>query len=331
MAPFPDGIFFVPLASATTPEVAWTTLGDVLEVPRGSRQPPRLFEQVANRTALFVLDSLEQLPEADHVVSELLAAAPHAAVMATSRRPLAVPGEHLYPVPPLGLPTGSTVADAEESPAVQLFLEHASSVRPDFQLTPDNVDAVAAICRRLDGLPLAIELTAARTRLLGPQALLRRIDTTLDLESMSRQGPPRHRTLRETIAWSYDLLPERHQAFFRRLGVFAGGADLGLADCGGAPRRVWRTARRPAGPRGRPRRRQSRTRVRGSRRRAAHHRPGDDPVVRSVGATRHGSARRGTVSARSPLPAGRRTAQGDPRLRPSPRPWPGGGRARQLP
>ena len=224
---FPDGVFFVPLASATTPEVTWTTLGDVLEVPRSSRLPPRLFEQVANRAALFVLDNLEQLTDADEVVSELLEAAPRASIVATSRRPLAVPGEHLYPVPPLDLPTAaSTAATAEESPAVQLFVQQARSVRPDFRLTPENVDAVVAICRHLDGLPLAIELSAARTRLLGPQALLRRIDTTLDLASMSRQGPVRHRTLRETIAWSYDLLPERHQAFFRRLGVFAGGADL---------------------------------------------------------------------------------------------------------
>ncbi|WP_020145934.1 tetratricopeptide repeat protein [Terracoccus sp. 273MFTsu3.1] len=223
---FPDGVFFVPLASATTPEVAWTTLGDVLEVPRNSRQPPRVFGQVANRAALFVLDSLEQLAEADEVVSELLEAAPRSAVVATSRRSLALPGEHLYPVTPLGLPTRSTVAAAEESPAVQLFLQQSRSVRPDFRLTPENVDAVVAICRRLDGLPLAIEISAARTRLLGPQALLRRIDTTLDLPSTSRQGPLRHRTLRETIAWSYDLLPESDQAFFRRLGVFAGGAAL---------------------------------------------------------------------------------------------------------
>ena len=226
VADFPDGVFFVPLASATTPEVTWTTIGDVLEVPRSSRLPPRLFEQVANRAALFVLDNLEQLTDADEVVSQLLAAAPRAAVVATSRRTLAVPGEHLYPVPPLDLPSGSTAATAEESAAVQLFVQQARSVRPDFRLTPENVDAVAAICRRLDGLPLAIELSAARTRLLGPQALLRRIDTTLDVASVSRQGPLRHRTLRETIAWSYDLLPERHQAFFRRLGVFAGGADL---------------------------------------------------------------------------------------------------------
>ncbi len=223
---FPDGTFFVPLASATAPDVAWTTIGDVIEAPRGSRQPPRLLEHVAKLAALFVLDNLEQLPQADEVVAELLAAAPRAAVMATSRRPLGVPGEHLYPVPPLGLPTGPEVAEAENAPAVQLFLQHARSVRPHFHLTPENVDAVTAICRRLDGLPLAIELTAARTRLLSPQALLRRIDTTLDLESMSRQGPARHRTLRQTIAWSYELLPERQQEFFRRLGVFAGGADL---------------------------------------------------------------------------------------------------------
>lgn len=226
VAAFPDGVYFVPVASATTPEVTWSTLGDVLEVPRSSRQPPRLFEQVGNRAALFVMDNLEQLSEADAIVSELLAAAPLAAVVATSRRPLAIPGEHLYPVQPLGLPTASTEAAVSESPAVQLFVQQAQSVRPDFRLTPENVEAVAAICRRLDGLPLAIELSAARTRLLGPQALLRRIDTTLDLASMSRQGPPRHRTLRETIAWSFDLLPESHQELFRRLGVFAGGADL---------------------------------------------------------------------------------------------------------
>lgn len=223
---FPDGVFFLPLASVTTAEVMWTTIADVLDLPRGSRMPPRLLEQVALRAALFVLDNLEQVDGADDVVTELLAAAPRAAVVASSRRPLGVPGEQLYPVPPLGLPAGSTLAAAEDSPAVQLFVHHARSVRPDFRLTAENVEAVVAICRHLDGLPLAIELSAARVRLLGPQALLRRIDTSLDTASMSRHGPPRHRTLRETLAWSYDLLPEDQRAFFRRLGVFAGGADL---------------------------------------------------------------------------------------------------------
>ena len=223
---FPDGVFFLPLASVTSADVMWTTIADVLDLPRSSRMPPRLLEQVADRAALFVLDNLEQLDGAADVVTELLAAAPRAAVVASSRRPLGVAGEQLYPVAPLGLPDGSTLEAAESSPAVQLFVQQARSVRPDFRLTTENVAAVVAICRHLDGLPLAIELCAARVRLLGPQALLRRIDTSLDIASMSRPAPARHRTLRETLAWSYDLLPDGHQAFFRRLGVFAGGADL---------------------------------------------------------------------------------------------------------
>ena len=223
---FPDGVYFVPLASVTTADVMWTSIADVLDVPRSSRMPPRLLEQVGDRAALFVLDNLEQLDGADDVVTGLLTAAPRAAVVASSRRPLGVPGEQLYPVGPLELPADATLAAAGRSPAVQLFVQQARSVRPDFHLTAENVAAVAAICQRLDGLPLAIELCAARVRLLGPQALLRRIDTSLDVASMSRHGPPRHRTLRETLAWSYDLLPDGHQAFFRRLGVFAGGADL---------------------------------------------------------------------------------------------------------
>ena len=223
---FPDGVFFVPLASVASADVMWTTIADVLDLPRSARMPPRLLEHVAHRAALFVLDNLEQLDGADEVVAQLLEAVPRSAVVASSRRPLGVPGEHLYPVPPLALPVDPTLASAQHSPAVQLFIQHARSVRPDFGLTAENVADVAAICQRLDGLPLAIELSAARIRLLGPHALLRRIDTTLDVASMSRQAPPRHRTLRETIAWSYDLLPEGHQTFLRRLGVFAGGADL---------------------------------------------------------------------------------------------------------
>jgi predicted ATPase/class 3 adenylate cyclase len=223
---FPDGVFFVPLASVTSADVMWTSIADVLDLPRSARMPPGLLEQVAHRAALFVLDNLEQLNGADDVVTQLLAAVPRAAVVASSRRALGVPGEHLYPVPPLALPAGSTLANAEASPAVQLFIQQARSVRPDFQLTDENVADVVAICHRLDGLPLAVELSAARIRLLSPQALLRRIDQTLDVASMSRQGPPRQRTLRDTIAWSYHLLPDTHQEFFRRLGVFAGGADL---------------------------------------------------------------------------------------------------------
>jgi predicted ATPase/class 3 adenylate cyclase len=223
---YPDGVYFVPLASVTSADVMWTSIADVLDLPRRHRMPPGLLEQVAHREALFVLDNLEQLNGAEDVVARLLAAAPRSAVVASSRRALGVPGEHLYPVPPLGLPGDPTLAAAEASPAVQLFVQRACSVRPDFALTAENVGDVVAICHRLDGLPLALELSAARIRLLSPRALLRRIDQTLDVPSMSRQGPQRQRTLRDTIAWSYQLLPERHQEFFRWLGVFAGGADL---------------------------------------------------------------------------------------------------------
>jgi predicted ATPase/class 3 adenylate cyclase len=225
-ASFPDGVYFVPLAAVGTADVMWTSIADVLALPRGARSPQRLLEQLAHGAALVVLDNVEQLHGAGDVVTQLLQSAPRTAVLTTSRRPLGVPGEHLYPVPPLPLPVRSTVSSAVTSPAVELFVQHARSVRPDFRLTADNVADVVAICRHLDGLPLAIELSAARIRLLSPPALLRRIDQSLDVAARSTQAPSRQRTLRNTIGWSYDLLSAQHQAFFRRLGVFAGGADL---------------------------------------------------------------------------------------------------------
>ncbi|HEX5968141.1 MAG TPA: adenylate/guanylate cyclase domain-containing protein, partial [Intrasporangium sp.] len=225
-ATFPDGVFFVPLAAVASADVMWTSIADVLALPRRARSPEHLLEQVAPRAALFVLDNVEQLHGADDVVTQLLEAAPRAAILTTSRRALGVPGEHLYPVPPLSLPLGSTLSTAEASPAVELFVQRARSVRAGFRLTADNVADVVAICQHLDGLPLAIELSAARIRLLSPPALLRRIDQSLDVAARSTQAPSRQRTLRDTIAWSYHLLSAQHQAFFRRLGVFAGGADL---------------------------------------------------------------------------------------------------------
>ena len=220
---FPDGVFFVPLAAVTSADVMWTSIAEVLDVPSEGRMPPGFFDYVAHRSALFVLDNLEQLPEADDVVAQLLAAAPQVTVIASSRRALSVPAEHRHPVPPLALPEDSTLADAERSGAVPLFVQQARSMRPDFLLTVTNVAEVVAICRRLDGLPLAIELAAARMRLLSPKALLGRLDQALDIASPSKQGPSRQKTLRDTIAWSYELLTPAQQAFFRRLGVFAGG------------------------------------------------------------------------------------------------------------
>jgi predicted ATPase/class 3 adenylate cyclase len=223
---FPDGVYFVPLAAATTRDVMWTTIAEALDAPPEGRIPPGFFTHVAHRSALLVLDNLEQLPEADSVVSELLREAPQVVVVATSRRPLHLQGEFEHPVPPLELPDGLSLAEAESSGAVEMFVQHAQRVRPSFTLTADNAADVAAMCQRLDGLPLAIELAAARSKLLSPHALLSRLDTALDISASSRDVPSRQKTLRDTIGWSYDLLDESQQRFFRSLGVFAGGADL---------------------------------------------------------------------------------------------------------
>jgi predicted ATPase/class 3 adenylate cyclase len=223
---FSDGVFFVALAGVTTAEVMWTSIAAVLDVPPTARTPPRLFDHVDRLSALFVLDNLEQLSGADDVVAQLIDAAPEVVVVVTSRRALSLPAEHRHRVPPLSLPADVSLAGAQGSSAVRLFVERARAVAPGFAVTGANVADIVAICRRLDGLPLAIELCAARMRLLTPAALLRRIDSTLDLSSPSQRGPRRQKTLRSTVAWSYDLLSAPQQAFFRRLGVFAGGADL---------------------------------------------------------------------------------------------------------
>jgi predicted ATPase/class 3 adenylate cyclase len=225
-AHFPDGLFFVPLAATAAAEAMWTSIAEALDVPPEARTPPGLFSHVAHRSALLVLDNLEQVTNADNVVSQLLEHAPKVVVLATSRRILSAPGEHVQPVPPLEVPVTDRLDRVKRSGAVQLFVQHAQMVRPTFALTEVNAADVAAICRGLDGLPLAIELAAARTRLLSPRALLGRLDQALDITATSKQGPLRQRTLRDTISWSYNLLTANQQAFFRRLSVFAGGADL---------------------------------------------------------------------------------------------------------
>src|SRR5262249_34868030 len=144
----------------------------------------------------------------------------------TSRRPLHVGGEQEYPVPALELPEQEDLRLAQHSGAVQLFVQQAVLVRPSFALSESNVADVIRICRRLDGLPLAIELAAARTKLLSPSALLSRLGSALELRDARVDRPNRQQTLRTTIGWSYDLLDVAQQAVFRRLGVFAGGADL---------------------------------------------------------------------------------------------------------
>jgi predicted ATPase/class 3 adenylate cyclase len=224
---YPDGLFFVPLASVTTPEVMWMTIGEVLDVPPEARTPPALLTHLAQRRALFVLDNLEQLPGADAVVANLLREAPNIVIIATSRRPLHLSAEHEHAVPALELAAiHADLAAAQAAGAVQLFVQQARRVKASFVLSTANVADVAAVCRRLDGLPLAIELAAARSKLLSPSALVARLDQALDMKEAGIDRPTRQQTLRAAIDWSYDLLNAQQQAFFRRLGVFVGGADL---------------------------------------------------------------------------------------------------------
>ncbi|MBA2446352.1 MAG: tetratricopeptide repeat protein, partial [Nocardioidaceae bacterium] len=223
---YPDGVYFVPLATITGAHSMWTSIAEVLDAPPEGRIPPGFFDHVGHRSALIVLDNLEQIAGADSVVADLLAAAPQVVLITTSRRPLHLTAEHEHSVPPLELPDEHTLEGIERSGAVQLFVERAQKAKASFRLTSDNAADVAAICVRLDGLPLAIELTAARSKLLSPRAALARLDQSLDLRSRDVDRPDRQRTLRQTISWSYDLLTTEQQAFFRRLGVFAGGADL---------------------------------------------------------------------------------------------------------
>ena len=153
-----------------------------------------------------MLDNLEQLHGAAGVVAALLAAAPGLVVLATSRRPLHLQGEHEQPVPPLEVPRGAGVEEVAACGAARLFVQQAAMVRPGFAVTEGNAADVAAICRRLDGLPLAIELAASRVKLLAPKALLARLGQSLGLAAGDAGRPSRQQTLRNTIAWSYDLL-----------------------------------------------------------------------------------------------------------------------------
>ncbi|TCO42354.1 putative ATPase [Kribbella antiqua] len=223
---FPDGVCFASLAAFTNPGLIWSTIGDVLGLPSDRRAPPAFFESVAPLSALFVLDNLEQMDGAAAAVDQLLHATTEIVVLATSRRPLNLAGEHQYAVLPLALPTEDTPEAAEASAAVRLFVDRARAVRPSFALTPSNAADVSEICRHLDGLPLAIELAAARTNVLGPRALLLRLEQALDLRGSDVDRPARHTSLRATIDWSYRLLNAQQRLLFRHLGVFASGADL---------------------------------------------------------------------------------------------------------
>jgi predicted ATPase/class 3 adenylate cyclase len=220
---FGDGVFFVPLASTADAAAMCATIADVVGAPPDEPRRERMLAHVAHRHALLVLDNLEQIEDAPAVVAEILDTARDVFVLATSRSPLHVAGEREQPVPPLGLPVSAEAAEASD--AVQLFVQQAQSVNPRFALVESNVDDVVEVCRRLDGLPLAVELAAARTKLLTPAALRARLGEALDIATRSGQAPARQRTLRDTIRWSYDLLSPTQQSVLRSLAVFACGAD----------------------------------------------------------------------------------------------------------
>jgi predicted ATPase/DNA-binding SARP family transcriptional activator len=234
-----DGAVFVDLAPVREPELLASSLAQALGASEtGESVEDVLAAHLADRSMLLVLDNLEQLVPDVELVSRLLAASPRLLVLATSRTPLRLAAEHEYPVPPLTVPDPAAHATFEElvtNDAVRLFAARAAAVDPDFQLDEENVAAVAEVCTRLDGLPLAIELAAARSKLLSPETMSRRLDRALDLLVGGAQDlPGRQRTLRATLEWSHGLLSEAERTLFGRLAVFAGGWTLEAAEavCG---------------------------------------------------------------------------------------------------
>ncbi len=234
---------FVPLAAIDDPALIAPTIARALALEDAPNRS--VLEQLTDalggdRSVLLVLDNVEQIVEpASALISELLGACPALTIVVTSRIPLGITGEHEFPVPPLDLPDpdeGVTDIEALESwPAIRLFVDRARAVKPDFALTEANAEAVARLCARLDALPLAIELAAARTKLLPAAALLKRLGGRLDLlKGGPRDRPARHQTLRAAIGWSYDLSTGADQRLFRQLSVFVGGFTLDLAEavCG---------------------------------------------------------------------------------------------------
>jgi predicted ATPase len=231
---FSNGTFFVPLADDTNADQFISRVAQQLEVKEGGRP---LLENVKDylydKNILLVLDNFEQLISAAPAVAEILAAAPQLKIITSSRIALQLHGEHEYPVPPLDLPQSgeATIEELTGNESVTLFVERARASNPNFALTKDNASSIADICRRLDGLPLALELAAARIKLLPPQAILSRLDDRLKLLiGGARDLPSRHQTLRNTLEWSYDLLNQDEKILYARLSVFVGGFSIEAAE-----------------------------------------------------------------------------------------------------
>ena len=227
-----DGVFFIALAPISDPNLVPATIAQELEIRDVGGRPvlDSLKDYLRGRQILLVLDNFEQILSAAPVVADLLEVSSGLKVLVTSRAPLQLRAEHELAVPPLALPDPQRLPALDalaQYGSVALFIERAAAIRPDFAVTDENAPAVAEICVRLDGLPLAIELAAARIRLLNPRAMLARLERRLSLlTGGARDLPARQQTLRGTIAWSYDLLDEAERTLFRRLSIFVGGFTL---------------------------------------------------------------------------------------------------------
>jgi predicted ATPase len=234
---FSDGVTFVGLAPLADPSLVVPTVLRSLHLPEPQGLTPReaLIDYLRDKSLLLVLDNLEHLLQAAAEVAALIEACPGLVVMVTSRAPLRIRGENEYPVPPLVLPAATLSPGAEEvlaAPSGMLFVERARASSPGFTLTRENAPSVAAICWRLAGLPLALELAAAKARFLDPATLLSRLDQALST-AWARDLPERQRTMRTTLDWSHELLGEPERGLFRRLSIFAGGFSLEAAEAVG--------------------------------------------------------------------------------------------------
>ena len=229
---FADGVYFVPLASVADPTLVVPAIAQTLGVKEaaGQSQGEGLRVFLRDRGLLLLLDNFEQVVDAAAEVADLLGACPRLKVLVTSRTLLRLSGEFDFPVPPLSAPAPGRTLDLSETiayDAVRLFIQRARAVKPDFEVNSEDAPAIAELVSRLDGLPLAIELAAARVRVLPPRALLARLGGTLDILTRgARDLPARQRTLRATIDWSHSLLDQDEQRLFARLGVFVGGCTL---------------------------------------------------------------------------------------------------------
>jgi predicted ATPase len=236
---FAEGVRFIELATVSAADLVAAAIAARLGLSTSAgRLITDLESYLRPRRLLLAVDNFEQVLGAAPLLAGLLAAAPGLVVLVTSRAVLRLSGEHEFAVPPLPVPPAGTAPDPGQLrryASVDLFAERAHAAAPDFELTGGNAAAVAEICRRLDGLPLALELAAARVRLLPPQALLSRLDDRFSLlTGGARDLPERQQTLRNTLDWSFDMLPAGEQALFARLGVFAGSFSLPAAETIGA-------------------------------------------------------------------------------------------------